>query len=308
MHALITGVSGFVGSHLARYLREMNWQVSGIDLRAAGPVDHFFQGELTDRNVVMHALDELKPDVIFHLAGLIKSSETLALYKANLFGTINLFDSIVECGLRPMIVVASSSAVYGLKSGTKPIDEKSTIHPLTHYAITKAAQELVSLRYFDSYQLSVKIVRIFNLLGPGQSPELACSNMARQIALAEKHGSDDIFTGNLDAYRDFIDVRDAVRAMAMTAENGLEGQIYNVCSGRAVSLQKCLDEMISMSARQLTVRMDAGRVQNNDVPIQLGSFRKLKKICGWRPQISLHESLCDLLNDWRQKVKSEEME
>ncbi|MFN8414010.1 MAG: GDP-mannose 4,6-dehydratase [Anaerolineales bacterium] len=305
MHILITGSSGFVGSQLANYVSKLNWQVSGFDLRSNGTINNFFQGELGDRIVVTNTLNNTKPDVIFHLAGLIKSPDAQELYNANVLGTVTLFDSIIDCGLRPLVVMASSSAVYGMKSGREPIGERTQVRPVTHYAVSKAAQELVALRYFDSYQLPVRIVRMFNLLGPGQSPGLACSSFARQIALAEKHGKDDIFTGNLDAYRDFVDVRDAARAFAMISENGQDGQIYNVCSEQAVSLQECLSEMMSMSPRQLTARLDAERVQKNDLPIQVGSFQKIKKACGWRPQISLKESLTDLLNDWRERVKSE---
>jgi GDP-4-dehydro-6-deoxy-D-mannose reductase len=144
---------------------------------------------------------------------------------------------------------------------------------------------------------------MFNLLGPGQSPALACSAFAKQIALAEKNGKDEIFTGNLDALRDFVDVRDAVRGLTMLVENGKAGEIYNVCSAKAVSLQECLSEMLSQSQRQITPKIEAERVQKNDIPIQVGSYQKIKNACGWSPEISLKQSLNDLLNDWRERVK-----
>lgn len=300
---LITGSSGFVGSHLTRYLLAKNWQVAGFDILPANHVEHFYQGELKDKNVIAHALNEFKPNVIFHLAGLIKSDDPQELYDSNVQATVTLLETVVESNLKPEIIVASSSAVYGLTSGKKKIDEKSQIHPVTHYAVSKAAQELVALRYFDAGLLNVKIVRMFNLLGPGQSPALACSSFARQIALAEKHSKDEIFTGKLDALRDFVDVRDAVRAFTIIAENGKAGEIYNVCSGKAVSLQMSLDEMLSQAQRQISPKIEAGRVQQNDIPIQVGSYQKIKKACGWNPEISLKESLTDLLNDWRERVK-----
>jgi GDP-4-dehydro-6-deoxy-D-mannose reductase len=174
---------------------------------------------------------------------------------------------------------------------------------MTHYAVSKLAQEIASLRYFDAFGLPVTIARMFNLLGPGQSPDLACSAFARQIALAEASGENEISIGDLSARRDFVDVRDAVRALALLAEKGKPGQIYNVCSGHAVLMRKCLDEMLSMSPTQFKVQMDAGKIQKNDVPIQVGDARKLNRITGWRPQIKLKQSLSDLLADWRQKVK-----
>ncbi|MBL8089800.1 MAG: GDP-mannose 4,6-dehydratase [Anaerolineales bacterium] len=302
--ALITGSSGFVGSHLTRNLLAQNWQVAGFDILSDNTLEHFYQGHLTDKDSIAHALNEFKPDVIFHLAGLIKSNEPQELYASNVQATVTLLETVVESNLKPEIILASSSAVYGLTSGTKKINEKSPIHPVTHYAVSKVAQELVALRYFDAGLLPVKIIRMFNLLGPGQSPALACSAFAKQIALAEKNNTDEIVTGNLDALRDFVDVRDAVRAFEMIVEHGEAGEIYNVCSAKAVSLKQCLGEMMSQSQKQLSARIDAEKIQTNDIPIQVGSYQKIKKACGWSPQISLKKSLTDLLNDWRERVKS----
>jgi GDP-4-dehydro-6-deoxy-D-mannose reductase len=300
---LITGISGFVGSCLAEYALAKNLHVSGFDMRPGASAE-YYQGDITDRSAVGHVLRKTKPDVIFHLAGMIKSPEPDELYKANLLGTVALFDAIMESELHPIVVVASSSAVYGHKSGEKPISERADIHPLTHYAVSKVAQEMAALRYFNSYQLPVMIMRMFNLLGPGQPADLAFSSFARQIAMAETGSDTEISTGNLDAQRDFVDVRDAVRAFVLTAEKGVPGQIYNVCSGRAVKIQTCLDEMISMSSQQIKVNVHAGRIQNNDVPIQIGNAEKIKQATGWSPQIPLKQSLSDLLNDWRQKIKA----
>ena len=305
MRVLITGVSGFVGGHLSRHLHSIGQEVFGFDLRVSGQDNKLIQGELTDRNKLKQVLDDIKPDVIFHLAGVIKSSQPEILYKANFLGTIVLLDQVMESDHRPIVVVASSSAVYGHKSGAKPISERMRLHPVTNYAVSKAAQEMAALRYYESFHLPVMIVRMFNLLGPGQPADLACSAFARQIALAELNRQSEIVTGNLDARRDFVDVRDAARAFGLVAQKGKAGQVYNVCSGRAVAIRKCLDEMISMSPHQFKVRIDAERVQKNDVPVQVGSSLKLNQIAGWRPQISLKQSLSDLLNDWRQRIKSE---
>jgi GDP-4-dehydro-6-deoxy-D-mannose reductase len=302
---LVTGISGFVGQFLAKHALGQNLRVSGFDLRHGELAVEYHQGEITDRSALEDVLRKTRPDFIFHLAGMIKSPVPDELYKANLLGTIALLDSIVKTELRPIVVIASSSAVYGPKSGAEPITEKADIHPITHYAVSKSAQEIAALRYFNADNLPVVILRMFNLLGPGQPATLACSSFARQIALAEVGGSDEILTGNLDAQRDFIDVRDAVRAFTLAANGGTPGQVYNVCSGRAVRIQSCLDEMISMSTRQIKVRVDAGRIQSNDVPIQIGSAEKFRLAVGWEPQIPLRQSLTDLLNDWRQKVKTE---
>ncbi len=302
---LITGISGFVGRHLRDELLRVGWQVYGFDIRPAG--ENVFVGDLADRAALTRAVLDCQPDAVFHLAGIIKSADSEMYYKSNLFGTLNLFEAVMQMEKRPKMVLASSSAVYGLTKGSNPITERSVLRPITEYAVSKAAQETAALRYQYAFDLPVIIVRMFNLLGPGQSPDLACSAFARQIALAELSGQTEIVTGNLDARRDFVDVRDAVRAFAMLAEKGEAGQIYNVCSGHAVAIQKCLSEMMSQSQSQLSVRVDAHRVQKNDLPVQVGSYQKLHKLTGWSSEISLKQSLYDLLNDWRKRAKELEL-
>jgi GDP-4-dehydro-6-deoxy-D-mannose reductase len=305
LKALITGVSGFVGRHLAHQLLKDGWQVFGFDRRRAGAGKNVYVGDLMDRHALTKAMEECRPDAVFHLAGLIKSPRPEALYHANLVGTVTVLESVMELPYRPVMIVASSSAVYGSGFGSRPITERFKARPTTHYAMSKLTQEFVALRYFDSFQLPVIIIRMFNLLGPGQSPDLACSAFARQIALAETNGDNEIVTGHLKNHRDFVDVRDAVRAFALLAEKGKSGQMYNVCSGRAVLMRKCLDVMLSRSPRQFKVRVDAAKIQKNDIPIQIGDARKLNQLTGWQPQIPLKQSLSDLLEYWRQKVKLE---
>lgn len=298
---LITGINGFVGKYLKEHTQQLNHQIYGFDIQADKSTENVVVDDISDIRVCRQVLKKSKPNVIFHLAGLLKSERPEVLYKANVLGTLSLFESITALERKPLVIVASSSAVYG--SGEKIITENQTPHPKTHYAISKLAQENLSLYYFYTHQIPVMIVRMFNILGPGQSPALACSSFARQIALAERNNTDEIVTGNLDALRDFVDVRDAVRAFEMIVENGKAGEIYNVCSGKAVPLNQCLSEMMSQSQKQLSARVDAERIQINDIPIQVGSYQKIKNTCGWSPKISLKESLTDLLNDWRERVK-----
>ncbi len=301
--AFITGISGFVGRHLREELLREGWDVYGFDIRPAG--ENVFVGDLSDRALLSQVMLDCQPDAVFHLAGIIKSPDPQAYYTSNLFGTLNLLDAVMQMERRPKVVLASSSAVYGLTKSARPITERSPLRPVTEYAVSKVGQETAALRYHYAFGLDVVIARMFNLLGPGQSPDLACSAFARQIALAEISEQDEIVTGNLDAKRDFVDVRDAACAFALLAEKGDAGQAYNVCSGNAVAIQGCLQEMMSQSQKQLSARIDAARVQKNDVPVQVGSFQKLHKAAGWNPRIPLNESLADLLNDWRERVKVE---
>lgn len=302
--ALITGISGFVGSHLANRLVEKGWQVAGYDLRPPCVECDFYSGNLSDELILKDAVEKSKPDVVFHLAGMLKSEIYEELYNVHVFGTISLLDAIVNSGLSPTVVVASSSAVYGGGAGRKPITEKTDLKPQTHYALSKAAQEMVAMRYVQVHWLNVVCARTFNLLGPGLSAEMACSAFAKQIALAERSGKPSVIsTGSLDAKRDFVDVRDAVRAYELIAKKGKPGEVYNVASGRAVSIGECLSILLKQAKVPVEALLDPAKVQRNDVPIQVGSAKKLRDVAKWSPRISLKQSLSDLLNDWRERVK-----
>ena len=259
--ALITGISGFVGNHLASHLSKKGWNVAGFDLRPPRVECEFYQGELADGSALETALKKSAPDVIFHLAGILKSESYEELYKVHVYGTISLLDSIVKSGLASKIVVASSSAVYGSGSGRKPITEKTNLNPQTHYALSKAAQEMVAIRYHQVHGLPVVGVRTFNLLGPGLSPDMACSAFAQQIAMLERSGkSSTISTGNLDAKRDFVDVRDAIRAYELIAQKGKPGEVYNVASGHAVALGECLSMLLKQSQVPIDAVLDPAKV------------------------------------------------
>jgi GDP-4-dehydro-6-deoxy-D-mannose reductase len=304
--ALITGVSGFVGGHLADHLTNSGWNVAGYDLRPPHVDCDFFAGDLSDENAIQKAVERILPDAVFHLAGILKSDSYEELYKAHVFGTISLLDAIAASGISPLVIIASSSAVYGPGVGRRSITEGFELRPQTHYALSKAAQEMVSLRYYHAHDLPVIRVRTFNLLGPGLSLEMACSAFARQIALAEQSGKPStITTGSLEAKRDFLDVRDAVRAYESIARKGRPGEIYNVCSGRVVAISECLNILLKQARVPVEAILDPAKVQRNDVPIQVGSKRKLHEATSWNPRIALKKSLLDLLNDWRERVDTE---
>ncbi len=305
MRALITGINGFCGRHLAQHLEGAGLRVFGLDVAHEGEptCEQYFSADICDTERMKGILRESSPDLVFHLAAVIKSPEPGILYRNNVLGTVSLLESIVGCGLSPRVLVTSSSAVYGSGPGNKPITERSTAHPLTHYGISKVAQESVALYYFRTFKIPVFCSRAFNLIGPGQSSELACSAFAEQIARMEKQKDAREFkTGNLDSFRDFLDVRDAVRAYHVIVEKGRPGAIYNVCSGEAVSIQDCLDSLLRISTKNLITRVDPNRLQANDVPFQFGSAGKLKRHTGWKPEIPLNQSLGDLLDYWRKKI------
>jgi GDP-4-dehydro-6-deoxy-D-mannose reductase len=304
--SFITGVSGFVGTHLSRYLLAQGWYVAGQDLKITSSASHHYQTDLHDRMALRQALVETNPDVVFHLAGILRSEQSEQYYRAHVEGTVTLLDTIVESGLRPKVLIASSSAVYGPGQGSRPITEGFKLRPVTQYAASKVAQEVVAIRYLDAVGLPVTCVRSFNLLGPGLSSQMACSAFAWQIAQAEKMGNPaSILTGNLNAQRDFVDVRDAVRAYALVAQKGQPGHAYNVASGRAIAIRACLEFMQGQAIVPIDSVVDPARIQKNDIPIQIGSARRLYELTGWKPEFTTEQSLVDLLDDWREKVNSE---
>jgi GDP-4-dehydro-6-deoxy-D-mannose reductase len=303
--SLIVGASGFVGNHLARHLISTGWTVYGFDrIALSNSAVETIQGDLFNQVLLTRTLVDIQPQVIFHLAGVLKSDQPELLYRIHVLGTEALCEAILKAGIKPLIIVSSSSAVYGTGMGNKPITEGFKLRPVTHYAISKLAQELIAFRYYQIAKLPVICVRAFNIIGPGQPSTLACSAFAQQIALAELRGDSFITTGDLRAYRDFVDVRDVAHAYEMTALHGRPGQIYNVCSGRAVSIRECLDQLLKLTPRSFQIISDPQQTQKIDVSIQLGSAKKLQMHSGWQPKISLQTSLADLLDDWRRIVQS----
>jgi GDP-4-dehydro-6-deoxy-D-mannose reductase len=306
MRALITGISGFVGQHLAGWLISQGWEhVSGFaDRKSDLPVQTYL-GNIRSQASVVEAIRASRPEVVFHLAGILKTDNPEEYYATNVLGTRSVLEALVETGDRPRVVITGSSAVYGPGVGQRPISETFRLRPMTDYAVSKVAQEMVARQYAIDYGFPVIYLRTFNLLGPGQPPNLACSSFARQIALGEQQeAAGHIKTGGLHAKRDFIDVRDAVRAYELLARQGTAGTAYNVCSGQAVSIQDCLDRLLGMSSKPFTVELEPTRIQRNDVPKQTGSPRLTQQVTGWQPQIPLQNSLADLLNDWRERVKA----
>ncbi len=305
---LITGISGFVGSCLRTALLP-SAEVTGFDAVTRFRDGSVFIGEITDGAALLDVLRRVQPDVIFHLAGILKSQQAGDFYSVHALGTAALLDAVIESGLRPRVVVASSSAVYGVGVGAKPISESFRPRPLTHYAASKIAQEMIALRYFEAFNLPVICARTFNLLGPGLSPNMAPSAFAKQIVQAEKIGKPaKIAVGDLSAHRDYVDVRDAVRAYVLLAECGEAGQVYNVCSGQAVPMSEVLQILLDQAKVPIESVLDPARVQKQDVPVQIGSAKKIRQLTGWKPEIGIKQSLTDLLNDWREKINLENIE
>lgn len=308
----VTGITGFVGTHLTHYLVSKGHKIFGLSHRTTKLPQtlakgvHLYYGNILDQCLLEQILKEIQPDIIYHLAGILKATDINKFYLINVLGTIALFEAIIALNLTPKVLIASSSAVYGPGFSEQLITEQFPLQPITHYAISKIAQETVALRYYLTYQLPVVCVRTFNLIGPNQPAEFACSAFARQIAIAELTKKvDTLTTGNLSTKRDFTDIRDVVCAYDSIVISDKPDLIYNVCSAQATSIKQCLDILLTLAKVPLKTIIDPNKWQPNDVAIQIGSAVKIYNYTGWRPKITLQQSLEELLNYWRQQVKIE---
>jgi GDP-4-dehydro-6-deoxy-D-mannose reductase len=313
MRALITGIAGFVGGHLSAHLSASGATVLGVD-RAAPKRNatneavspRVWVGDLLDESFVQEALRESNPSHVFHLAGILSGAPGggAAQYMVNVLGTVSLLNSLKALNLRPWVLIASSSAVYGVPQHL-PIDESLDLRPITDYAASKAAQEMVAIQSHLGDGLPVVRTRTFNMIGAGQAMSLLTSNLARQVAEAEKGGPRVLRIGNLTPRRDYTDIRDVVRAYALLAGNHA-GEVFNVCSGVSHSVQEAVDLFVKMSRVSLTVEVDSSRIRQHEIDEQVGDARRLREATGWQPTIPFTESLRELLEYYRQELRNGE--
>jgi GDP-4-dehydro-6-deoxy-D-mannose reductase len=317
MKALVTGANGFAGSHLVRLLLSEGWKVLGItnDVRLNphlnAPSDSFTLEEIDicDKGRLVPLLREFAPEGVFHLAAIIlkgvNRDAVEELYRVNVLGTQNLFFSILEAKLEPFVLVTGSSASYGTSHSTeeKPLTEESVLSPETIYGASKLAQEAFAASFARRAGLRVSRTRAFNHTGPGESPQMACSSFAKQIAECELGKGAVIKVGNLDAYRDFCDVRDVVRAYVLVATKSPAGEIFNVCSGKAVRMRRIVELLVSMATKKISVLEDSSKCTAADVIYQRGDYSKINRMLGWQPTIPIEKSLSDLLGYWRCRSK-----
>ena len=317
MRILITGITGFVGSHLAEYaLGKEGVEVYGA-VRWRSRMDniehiedrlHLLDCDLRDNVAVKNTLDEVRPDFIFHLAAqsFVPTSwkapaETLT---TNILSELNLLESIRDLKLDTRIQVAGSSEEYGLVfEHEAPIKEDNPLRPLSPYAVSKVAQDYLAYQYNQSYGIFTVRTRAFNHTGPRRGQVFVTSDFSRQVALIEKGKKEPVIeVGNLEARRDFSDVRDIVRAYWLSLEKGEPGEVYNVGSGKAVTIQEMLDLILSMSDVEIEVRQMPERMRPSDVELLVCDYSKFNAATGWKPEIPLEKTIRDLLDYWRERV------
>ena len=314
---LITGVSGFVGPHLADALRKRGGvRIYGTILSrdevksGAPPKVELTECHLEDPASVEAVVRHVEPSVVYHLAAQSSVPKSLAdpraTFQANVMGTLNLLESLRHAKNLRSLILVSSAEVYGtVPESALPVTEDAALNPVNPYACSKACVDLLGVQYFQTYRLPVVRVRPFNHIGPGQSKDFAASSFACQVAEIEAAlRPPQIMVGNLDARRDLTDVRDVVQAYILAAEKCIPGEAYNICSGRAVSIREMLDALLALTSAQVEIIPDPARTRPSDTPITLGDFSKLQAVSGWSPSIAMEKTLTDLLDYWREQVRS----
>lgn len=299
MRALVTGAGGFVGRYLTAALRS-----DGADVFDS-------HVDVNDARALRAALDAFHPTVIFHLAAQAFVPESLRTpletYETNALGTARVAQAVRGCSrAAPRIVFASSAEVYGSRDAAEfPLAETLDLRPRNPYAASKAAAEAILLGEARSFGTDVVVARAFNHIGPGQDERFVVASFAAQLARIAAGGPPQLWVGNLEAARDFLDVRDVVAAYIALARDGERGEIYNVCSGGAVTIRDVLRELIGIARVPVEVRDDPERKRGGaEIPLLVGSPAKLRARTGWEPKIPLVQSLRDIFEARRRDAAS----
>lgn len=319
MRVLITGITGFVGSHFAEFLLAQGAEVVGsVRWRSKTEnIEHLrdrltlIESDLRDGLSARSLLEQAQPDCIVHLAAqsfVGASWQTPGeTFHTNVISQMNLLEAVRQLRAGVRCLVVGSSEEYGLVySDELPIRETNPLRPLSPYAVSKVAQDLMGYQYFKSYGLHIVRTRAFNHTGPRRGDAFATSSFAKQIAEIEAGLREPvILVGDVKSTRDFSDVRDIVRGYWQLLERGTPGDVYNLCSGDDWSIERVLQFLIERSTvAPIAVRVDPARLRPSDVPILRGAAEKIEKAIGWRRTIPLEQTLADLLDYWRQRTPS----
>lgn len=314
---LITGITGFVGSHLADHLLAqggyelwgtLRWRSRRENIEHLADKVHLVETELNDMTNVLDMLESVAPDQIYHLAAqsFVPSSwrSPANTISTNLIGNVNIYEALRRLRLSPRMMVACSSEEYGLVLPNEvPITEENPLRPLSPYAVSKVGQDFLAYQYFKSYGIQVVRTRAFNHTGPRRGDVFVTSNFSNQIARIEAGKQEPVIrVGNLNAIRDFTDVRDIVRGYRMAVELGDAGEVYNLASGRGIKIQEMLNILTGKSKVKIEIQVDKDRLRPSDVEILIGDATKFRQKTGWEPQIPLEQTLSDLLEYWRLHV------
>lgn len=312
---LITGAGGFVGTYLIQALQEISGNEifasvykSTSDITKLVPVDHIFEGDLTDYGFSSQLLAAIKPDLVYHLAALSvvgnSVENAVSIMNSNTAISYNLLEAVKAHAPTARIVAICSANEYGaVQDPATPIDESVPLRPLNPYAVSKVTQEMLALQYHLAHGLEVVIVRPFNHTGVGQTTDFVIPRLAEQFAKIEQGELTPpvIEVGNTDTVRDFTDVRDMVAAYILAARSGVAGEIYNIGSGKGYTIAQIIEILQSLSTAKVEIKTNDQLVRSADVPILVADASKFISVTGWKPMISLEKTISDILNYYRSK-------
>lgn len=305
---LVIGAAGFVGRYLVREMCNNEIETFVTKL----PHEKFteesvnvYDLDILDKDAIINILYEIQPDYIFHLAAQssvgVAWKNPLLTVDVNIKGSINVMDAVRDLFYRPRVLLIGSGEEYGyIKPEETPIPEDNLLRPGNIYAATKACQNMIGSIYAKAYDMDLIMVRAFNHIGPGQAPLFVVSDFCKQVAEIEKGRREPvIMVGNLAARRDFTDVRDVVRAYVKLIKEGTPGETYNVGSGSAQEIQQILEKVIAMSDANIRIETDPNKIRPVDVPIIEADITKLNTLTGWKPEISVEQTIRETLDYWR---------
>jgi GDP-4-dehydro-6-deoxy-D-mannose reductase len=296
MKALVTGASGFVGPHLCAHLRECGDEV--ID-----PGNERQGFDVTNRELVVRAVETHRPDVVYHLAARsdVASSwrDPVATLRVNAEGTLHVLDAARDAGVQRVLVVGSAEEYGRVDPADLPLRESAPLRPITPYGASKVAASYLALQAWLGSKLETIRVRPFSHSGPGQTATFLLPALARRIAAAERNGGDTVVAGSLDPVRDVSDVRDVVRAYRLLVEHGQPGEVYNVCRGEGVAVRELAVRLLGMATRPLQIDVDAALLRPIEVPRLVGDPGKLRAATGWKPEYTVDDTLTAILTEAR---------
>lgn len=321
-NVLITGITGFAGSHLMDYLlANTDYKVYGLkrlnsslrNVHHALKQIELYDGDLLDETSLIRVLTDVKPDQIYHLGALswvTPSWNMPAVYmQTNAIGTINLFEAMRETGCKARVLTSATPEEFGdVPKELLPITEETRIKPINPYAASKVAQDMICVTYHASYNLDVVRTRAFNHEGPRRDIHGAIASFAYQIARIEQDNVDPVIrVGNLAATRNFTDVRDTVRAYYLAMEKGISGELYLIGTEQIYTMEEVLNMLISHSTKAdiIRVEVDPARVRPTELMTFIGKYDKFQSLTGWRPRYSLDDTLENVLNYWRGFMKKD---
>jgi GDP-4-dehydro-6-deoxy-D-mannose reductase len=298
---MVTGAGGFVGRYVCEHLAESKHRIIGVDLSAAGGAaercDEFFEIDMASSSGIAEVVRETRPEYVIHLAGRFRAEDPQELYRTNVLSAAGLLEAVRRFTPDAVVVLAGSAAEWGrVGSEHMPIVETTPCRPVTPYGLSKLMATQTALYFHRVHGVCVMVVRPFQLIGAGVPSTLAPGAFAQQLHEAVRDGSHVVRVGNLETWRDFLDVRDAARAIWMLCEKPAGGEVFNVCSGLPTRMADLLDRMIEEIGEPLSIEVDPARFRGGAEVVRMyGSHEKLRLHCGWQPTIDLASSVRDLI-------------